>query len=140
MTSTVPHSGLPAEIGVRVGTDIVPVARVESLVRSNGERFLTTLLDCDELRDCTTVSGLDLPAVASRLAAKEAVFKTFHAAHASLPWLSIRVRTTPGGWPEPVLTGIAQRLAVAAGLGAFSLSLSHDGGFAVAVAVATASR
>ncbi|MEU7046451.1 holo-ACP synthase [Streptomyces varsoviensis] len=132
--------GVFSGLALRTGADLLPVSRVEGMVRGSGERFLATLLTPAELRDCATDHGTFLPAVAGRLAAKEAVFKTFHTPLSSLPWLSIEVRKAPGGWPEAVLHGAARRLADAAGLTDLSLSISHDGGFAFAVAVATVRR
>ncbi|GAB2745833.1 holo-ACP synthase [Kitasatospora kifunensis] len=123
-------------VGIRTGTDIVPTSRVNSLVRESGERFLETLLTAGEIEDCTTDRGISLDAVAARLAAKEAVFKTLHAPRSSLPWLSIEVRRTSGGWPEVELHGVARTLALEAGVAELSVSISHDGGFAIAVAVA----
>ncbi|MEV0260306.1 holo-ACP synthase [Streptomyces sp. NPDC050617] len=135
-----PAAGVLSGLALRTGADILPVSRVEGMVRGSGERFLATLLTPGELSACATDNGTFLPAVAGRLAAKEAVFKTFHTPLSSLPWLSIEIRKAPGGWPEAVLHGAARRLADAAGLADLSLSISHDGGFAFAVAVATVRR
>ena len=52
-------------------------------------------------------------------------------------WRGIEVRRHTAGWCELVFTEEAARLAESAGVQSVAVSLSHDGGMAAAVVVAT---
>ncbi|MBX7556490.1 hypothetical protein K1Y78_53650 [Streptomyces sp. tea 10] len=54
----------------------------------------------------------------------------------AVAWPQIMIRSDAHGAPRVELRGTAARLARGAGLGAWSVSTSHDGGFAMAVALA----
>jgi holo-[acyl-carrier protein] synthase len=112
--------------GARIGVDVVAVQRVRELIAGPG---LGRMLLPAELGD-----GTDAVGIAGRLAAKEAVFKLFHAADAPVPWLSTEIRTEPGGWPTVRLHGRAATLAESAGITDISISITHDGAYAIAVA------
>ncbi|XVS68073.1 holo-ACP synthase [Actinosynnema sp. CA-299493] len=114
----------------RVGVDIVPLRRAADLAAG---RTLPRLLTPAELAAVRGRDGVDVPGLAGRLAAKEAVFKLFHAA-GPLPWLSTEIVTAAGGWPQVRLRGRARGLAEAAGLCHIDISISHDEPCAIAVA------
>lgn len=116
----------------RVGIDLVPFARVHEMVRD--ERLLTRVLSTAELRLCRDDRGPDIPGIAGRLAAKEAVFKLFHAPGQTLPWRGIEILTAEGGWPVVRLGGRAAELARHAGIDHIAVSITHDDPCAVAVA------
>lgn len=114
-----------------VGVDVVPTDRVRDLLESS-DRTVERILTEDEIAECTNdLRELDLDAVAGRIAAKEAAFKALHR-RGPLPWRGVRVRTQPAGWPS-----LEFSREVASGPdGSFpetSVSISHDGGIAVAV-------
>ncbi|AEW96637.1 MULTISPECIES: holo-ACP synthase [Streptomycetaceae] len=124
----------------RVGVDLVPFGRVRRLVEPGGPgtaAVLARMLSAAELRLTRTASGPDIPGIAGRLAAKEAVFKLFHAPGQTLPWLGIEILKDDGGWPVVHLGGRAARLARAAGIGHIEVSIAHDDPFAIAVAHGT---
>ena len=122
----------------RVGVDLVPFTRVEKLLQPDAERRLRRFLSADELAASRTGAGTpDLTGIAGRLAAKEAVFKLLGAVGRPVPWQGIEVLRAPGGRPWIRLSGRAAEWARTAGLGPIDVSISHDGGFAVAVAAAT---
>ena len=109
-----------------VGTDLVPVARLEASL----ERTPTLL------GRLFTPAEAELPpdSLAARFAAKEALAKAL-GAPGGLLWHDAEVVALPSGDPTLELTGTV--LARANDLGATSthLSLSHDGGIASAVVV-----
>ena len=116
---------------VGVGVDVVDVARFEqSLERTPG------------LRDrIFTAAERDLPvrSLAARFAAKEALAKAL-GAPAGLGWHDAEVVTDGSGRPSLVVRDTVAAAAAAAGVTAWHLSLSHDGGSAVAMVVAEAGR
>lgn len=96
------------------------------------------MLHPDEISECTRGGRLDVSSVAGRLAVKEAVFKLLRCRDAVVPWRSIRVEGPLGTWPVVYLDGAAAKLARAAGIHSeISVSISHDGAYAVAVAATT---
>lgn len=107
---------------LRVGVDVASVARVARLV--NRPRFVAWVYTAREQRDCAGHPQR----WAARWAAKEAVRKLAGAVHRSLPaYRDIEVANGPTGAPWVSVRGDAVPI---------SLSLTHDGGVAVAVAVA----
>ncbi|MFI0982934.1 holo-ACP synthase [Streptomyces sp. NPDC021093] len=121
---------------IRIGVDLVPVARVRTLAATEGGAALHRMLTPAEVRLSRFATEWDIHAVAGRLAAKEAVFKLLHVADRTLPWQSIEVLKHPGQWPVVRLAGRAERWAAGAGLTTVDLSISHEEQFAVAVAAA----
>lgn len=112
---------------VGVGVDIVDVARFEaSLERTPA---LAQRLFTDVERDLPTHS------LAARFAAKEAFIKAMGGS-ATMGWHDMCVAPTNGNAPVLTLTGEAEKLAQGRGVTGVHLSLSHDGGQAVAFVVA----
>jgi holo-[acyl-carrier protein] synthase len=119
-----------------VGVDIVLTARVRTLLADHGEPVLARMLTAAELADCRKRECLDLLSVAGRIAAKEAAFKTLATSGVPLPWLGLEVRTAPGGRPVLHLDAPVRALADRANVSAIRISISHDGEYAVGMAVA----
>jgi len=114
---------------------MVPLARVRELVRPGGEPVLSMMLTAQECRlCCCDEQEPDVAGIAGRLAAKEAVFKLFHAPGQTLPWRGIEILTAAGGWPVVRLGGRAAELARRAGIDDIAVSITHDEPCAVAVA------
>jgi len=116
---------------IAVGCDVVEVARMRRLLDERpGAR--TRLFTDLELADAVR-GGLDpdsdvvVERLAARFAAKEAARKALRGRGPGL--LAVEVRTAEDGAPELWLDGDRTDLAC---------SLSHDGGVALAVVVATA--
>ncbi|MEU6353800.1 4'-phosphopantetheinyl transferase superfamily protein [Streptomyces sp. NPDC047072] len=121
----------------RIAVDLVLLSRAEELLRPDRRPVLARMLLPEETDACTRGGVLDASAVAGVLAVKEAVFKLFHVRDRPLPWLSIQVAGGAGTWPVVHLNGAAAQLAEAARLkSGISVSLAHDGAYAVAVAAA----
>jgi holo-[acyl-carrier protein] synthase len=124
----------------RIGVDLVPLSRVRELLDPGIGPVLRRFLSAEEVTASRTPDGApDQAGIAGRLAAKEAVFKLLGAVGRPVPWQGIEVLRGPGGRPGVRLSGGAAELARDAGLSPIDVSISHDGGFAIAVAAATTS-
>lgn len=117
------------------GIDIVPVARIDSLIRTRGDGFLTKWFTPAEIAYCTA-KAVPSRHFAARFAAKEAVAKVLPSSwDHSLPWRSIEIVNTETGAPVVRLHGPALALARQAGVGTVRISLSHCDQYATAMAV-----
>ncbi len=124
---------------LRVGIDLVAVDDVAASVDRFGAAYLERVFTAAELASCRPdPAGGAAPAadgLAGRFAAKEAVIKVLRPGDARPDWRTIEVHRSPEGWCDVVLTGSAAELAEAAGLDDLTVSITHDGGSASAVAV-----
>lgn len=124
---------------MRSGVDLVEIGRIERIFRRRPEAFLRRLFT--ERERCQLEDrGCKPRHLASRFAAKEAIFKLLGAGLGSLAFSEVEVLTHPSGEPQAVLHGTARVLAFNLGIKEISLSLSHDGGLAVALAVALSEK
>lgn len=121
----------------RVGIDLVEVDPFRS--RFEGREQL--------LQDVFTVAELEYARsrprpwlhLAARLAAKEAAFKAVGCGvTGAVSWRDVEVGRDEAGQPTLAVTGELARLAGAAGVHRFAVSLSHGREYAVAVVVAFA--
>ena len=118
-----------------MGIDLASVTEVREAVDAHGDRYLQRVYTTQELLDCDG----DPARLAGRFAAKEAAIKVLRPTRdTSLPWSDIEVLRSPEGWTELRLGGSAALRAEDEGLGAFAVSLSHEGDTACAVVVADA--
>jgi holo-[acyl-carrier protein] synthase len=123
---------------IALGVDLVEVADVAAALASpRAERYLALVYGEGERSDCTSDAGLEASRLAARFAAKEAVRKAIGADAVVLPWTSIQVERGSGGVPNVRLDERAAALARKNGLTRFALSLTHEPGYAAAVAVGT---
>jgi holo-[acyl-carrier protein] synthase len=132
----VPDEVIAKKMKMRVGVDLVRVQQIEQSLSRFGDRFLRRLFTEGEIAYATSVPARAAERLAARFAAKEAVKKALGAAADSAVWRHIEVRRTATGSPEIALHGAAQEAAAAAGISEFSVSLSHDGDYAVAMVAA----
>ena len=119
------------------GVDLVNIARVKRIAQRYGARFLERIYT---ERERTFARGRPAE-LAARFAAKEAVAKALGVGMQLLSpigvgWHDVEVLNERSGRPYVVLHGRAQRLAQSQGLTEWSISLSHDGGMAIAFVVA----
>jgi holo-[acyl-carrier protein] synthase len=120
-----------------LGTDLVAVGRVEALLARHGERFLARVFTSDERAECLRRAR---PAVhlAARLAAKEAAMKALGTGWgAGVHWQDIEVCSDGESQPFLRLAGAAKLRADSRGVRRSLVSLSHDGGYALAAVVLT---
>jgi len=114
---------------VGVGVDVVDVARFEaSLSRTPG--LLDRMFTAGERE-------LPIASLAARFAAKEALAKAL-GAPVGLAWHDAEVVRDERGRPSLVVRGSVAAAADDAGVATWHVSLSHDGGSAVAVVIAEA--
>ncbi len=116
---------------VAVGVDLVDVARFTATIeRTPG--ILDRVFTPDEQGEC----GGRAQALAARWAIKEAVAKALvdNRGHA---WHDCRTAHGPHGEPTVSLHGSLAQSASARGIGSWHVSVSHDGGMAIAFVVAS---
>jgi holo-[acyl-carrier protein] synthase len=123
---------------VGTGIDIISVARVSALLERAGERFIRRWFTDEEIAYSLSKAR---PAVhlAGRLAAKEALVKALGPAwDGPILLRDIAVGARGEGAPALRLSGRAALMAERAGVTRLHLSISHDGGHAVASVIAEA--
>ncbi|BBG65565.1 holo-[acyl-carrier protein] synthase [Hydrogenimonas sp.] len=110
-----------------IGVDIVVIDRIEKSIQKHGKRFLLRYLSEDEAALAKTPQT-----AAGFWAAKEAVSKALGTGIGEeLGFHDIKISKDEKGSPSFTLSDhIAERF----GIGSTSLSIAHDGGFAIAVA------
>jgi holo-[acyl-carrier protein] synthase len=121
------------ETALAVGTDLVQIDRVAALVQRYGDRFTGRVFTDQELADC----GGMVASLAARWAAKEAVAKALGTGIGKVAFQDVEVVQDGAGKPDLRLKGGAAEVAEALGLHQWAVSLSHDGGLALAFVVAT---
>lgn len=116
-----------------IGVDIVALSRIEEAL-SRREGFLDRIytpaerVACEGLADSTRIARL-----AARFAAKEAFYKALGSAQKGLSWQDVGVESDGESQPRLVPSGRAQAALEKLGATRVHLSLSHDGGVAIAM-------
>lgn len=124
---------------LRVGIDLASVELVQDAIETHGDRYLERVYTPRELQDCATDGdGRPEPErIAARFAAKEATLKVLRPGEVGLPLTAIEVIRDAEGAVALKLHGPAASLADEAGITELTLSLTHEGGLAAAVVVAS---
>jgi len=127
-----------AAVGARcaVGIDLVDIDEVQRSIETLGDAYLDRLFTEHERASCTGSARARAASFAARFAAKEAALKVLAPSGPRPEWRSIEVVRLPHGACELHLHGTAAALADAGGLSGFSVSLTHEAGYAAAVVVA----
>jgi holo-[acyl-carrier protein] synthase len=123
-------------VKVLVGVDFQEIDEVRESIETFGDRFVRRIYTDYEIDDCCKNARVSAPALASRFAAKEAVFKILKDGDGVATWHEIEVRRLESGQPVLALQGGAAALAAQQGIATMSLSLSQSGTTAAAVVVA----
>ena len=126
-----------AQVEVRVGADLVEVSSIEQSVLGFGRRYLDRVYTPAELSYCEAGGTEMAERLSARFAAKEATLKVLRPRGFWLDWRQIEVVKATGDWCEIRTYGQAERLRRLAGITGFSVSLSHEHGYALAMVVAT---
>ncbi len=117
---------------VSTGIDLVEIARFENLSPEIRNGFLARVFTPAELVLAEDSSQF----LAGRFAAKESVAKALGCGIGPVSWQEIEILRGDDQQPCLILKGSAAQVAKAKGFSQWSLSISHSGGLAVAVAVA----
>lgn len=118
-----------------IGVDVCKVERIADSLARFGERMEKRLFTPAELAYCRHFKD-PMPHLAARFAAKEAASKALGTGIAGgVGWTQIEVVQPGGRVPTLALTGVALERFRAMGATTSHLSLSHDGGLAVACVV-----
>jgi len=117
---------------IKCGIDLLRTSRLEDVNPAIRVRFIRRVYTETEIAqaqdDNDTLSGI--------FAAKEAVSKALGTGIGKVAWQDIEILHAPGGEPGVVLHATGLAVAQAKGLVEWSVSITHEGGMAAAVAVA----
>ena len=115
---------------MKIGTDIILIQRIESSLEKFGDRFKTKFLNENEI-----VLANKTESIAGFWAAEEAIAKALGCGiGAELTFHDITITKNSKGAPSFILSKDAQKIHQVKDA---SLSISHDGGFAIAVVAIT---
>src|SRR5712691_8817464 len=118
-----------------IGVDVVKVERLIQALERFGHRMENRLFTEGEIEYCRRHQD-PLPHLAARFAAKEAVFKAIGTGFSSgVGWKQAEVIQPGGQQPRLELSGAALERFRALGCTRSHLSLTHDGGLAIACVV-----
>ena len=118
---------------VGIGVDVVDVARLGRALERTPS--LAERVFCHGERAYAGEGEVGLRRLAARFAAKEAAAKAL-GAPPDATWQEAEVVVDPSGRPSLKVSGAFARIAAERGVRHWHLSLSHDGGVAVAMVVA----
>jgi|SRR5512141_1096403 holo-[acyl-carrier protein] synthase len=118
-----------------IGVDIVDIARIQALLERYGERFLRRVYTEAETAYAMN-SANKSERLAGRFAVKESVMKALGTGKSQgILWRDIETVRGRYGKPEVRLHGQAVKLSKKLGGGAVHVSITHDGGKAVAFVI-----
>lgn len=112
---------------IGVGVDLVDITRFEEQVAKT-PKLLERLFTASE-RDAS------MQTVAGRFAAKEALIKALGGSD-GVSWQEVEITKNSTGKPEIRTSGETAKAVAEAGVSKLHLSISHDGGMAIAMVVA----
>ncbi len=119
-----------------IGTDIVEIERLSKAVERHGERFTGYILTDSELAEAKQ-RGDSIQFIAGRWAAKEAVSKALGCGlGGNCAWRDIEIIGNPNGAPQVTLSGAGLETMRKHGINKIFISISHERGHAIAMAVA----
>ncbi|MFJ9566075.1 holo-ACP synthase [Streptomyces fuscichromogenes] len=119
---------------VRVGVDLVSVARISRLLDTSAGRLLTDHFTDRERAELERVANGKLETISGRIAAKEAVIKVLAPEGEIIRWVEVEILGSAGRVPRAHLSGRAARLASERHLDCIEISISHEGPWAAAIA------
>lgn len=132
---------------IHLGTDIVYIPRIQAALDRFGERFVQRVYTLAEQRDCIQLLGTSLKLsgrdnqasinrFAGRWAAKEAVVKALGTGWQGIRYTEVEIQRQLTGAPQVCLHGAAAALVAEWGQCQWQLSISHDGEYCTATALA----
>lgn len=118
-----------------IGIDVVKVERLVEALERFGERFEKRIFTDEERAYCRRHKD-PLPHLAARFAAKEAAFKAIGTGLSNgIGWKMAEVIQPGGHQPRLAFHGLALERFQALGATGSHVSLTHDGGLAIACVV-----
>jgi holo-[acyl-carrier protein] synthase len=118
-----------------IGTDIVAIERFQRFIDENNNALLQRIFTEQERAFCSARKN-SAASYSARFAAKEAFLKALGTGlRDGISWHDMEVVHDRLGKPELILSGRAMALFLEQGLSSAFLSLTHDGGTAVAMVV-----
>jgi len=121
---------------VAIGTDITRVDRLEAAYGRHGERLLERVFTANERAYCDRRKAARFTHYAGRFAVKEAVMKVLGTGwRLGVRWVDIEVQRASGQAPELRLHGKSAEHARRRGIEKVHITITHDAGLALAVAV-----
>lgn len=134
-------------LNIYLGTDIVYVPRIQAALERWGDRFVQRVYTSVEQQDCEYLNshqrnakGRINPVLCNRLAgrwaAKEAVAKALGTGWRGIRYTDIEIQRLSSGAPKVCLHGAAAAIVAVWADCQWQLSLSHDGDYCVATAIA----
>jgi holo-[acyl-carrier protein] synthase len=118
-----------------IGTDIVAIERFQNFINNNKIDLLQRIFTEKE-RSLCSIRKNSASCYAARFAAKEAFLKALGTGlRDGISWHDMEITLNDLGKPGLFLTGKACEVFAARGLNTAFLSLSHDGGNAIAMVV-----
>jgi holo-[acyl-carrier protein] synthase len=121
---------------VAIGTDITRVDRLEAAYGRHGERLLERVFTAGERAYCDRRKAARFTHYAGRFAVKESVMKVLGTGwRLGVRWVDIEVQRAPGAAPEVRLHGASAEHAQRRGIAKIHITITHDGGIAIAVAI-----
>lgn len=120
---------------IRIGTDILEIARLEAVLERQGQRFVDRILTPDERAEYAA-SATPVRLLAKRFAAKEAIAKALGTGIGrGVSWQHMQINHDDMGAPCVRLTQGALEIAQAHGTPSVALSLADEQRYVVAFAV-----
>jgi len=121
---------------VPIGVDLVEVARIRRVLERHPGFTVRHFTSDERERAGALPEARRAEFLAGRFAAKEAALKALGTGiSGGVSLAEVETGAAPSGAPVLRLTGAALRAAEALGVREFQVSISHDGGFAVAFVV-----
>ena len=121
---------------ISVGNDLARIDRLTEAIERRGQSLLDRLFTAGEQAYCENRKQR-FTHYAGRFAVKEAVMKALGTGWgAGVRWVDIEVVRSGDAAPELVLHGKSAEVAAALGIRKIHISISHDAGLALALAVA----
>ena len=117
-----------------IGNDIIDIRRIEKAIERYGERFLDRIFTAAERARSDGKAGR-AASYAKRFAAKEACAKALGCGISGCPLDAVEVLRSKTGAPVITTYGKAKERMDALGVRHIWVSITHDGGMAVAVVV-----
>lgn len=116
------------------GIDIVKISRIDDMVKKH-EQSLSRFFTTHELTYCQKKDGYAVDSLAGIFAAKEAFFKALGTGFREGKWSDVEILHDSWGAPYFKLKGYYAQTARARSSVDPSLSISHDGDYAIAYVV-----